>query len=160
VPKVVGAFKRRYPKVHLTIKQGSPPQLAEMVIAREADMAIATEALDSYPSSSRCRASNGTIAWWCRQSTPLAKEAAADARHACALPDRDLRPAFAGGATSTKRSGRKGSRPDIVLSAVDSDVIKTYVELGLGSASSLRWLSTKKRDRHLRALDAGTCSVP
>src|SRR5258706_16094653 len=49
LPKVVGAFKRRYPKVHLTIKQGSPPQLAEMVIAREADVAIATEALDSYP---------------------------------------------------------------------------------------------------------------
>ena len=49
LPKVVGAFKRRYPKVHLTIKQGNPPQLAEMVIAREADMAIATEALDSYP---------------------------------------------------------------------------------------------------------------
>src|SRR2546429_1377578 len=35
LPKVVGAFKRRYPKVHLTIKQGNPPQLAEMVIARE-----------------------------------------------------------------------------------------------------------------------------
>src|SRR5207248_3259130 len=49
LPKVVGAFKRRYPKVHLTIKQGNPPQLAEMVIAREADMAIATEALDNYP---------------------------------------------------------------------------------------------------------------
>src|ERR1700704_3567816 len=49
LPKVVGEFKRRYPKVHLTIKQGSPPQLAEMVIAREADMAIATEALDGYP---------------------------------------------------------------------------------------------------------------
>src|SRR5437899_7520765 len=49
LPKLVGTFKRRYPRVHLTIKQGNPPQLAEMVIAREADMAIATEALDNYP---------------------------------------------------------------------------------------------------------------
>src|SRR5258707_10818311 len=47
--KVVEAFNRRYPKFHLTITQATPPQLAEMVIAREADIAIATEALDNYP---------------------------------------------------------------------------------------------------------------
>jgi len=44
LPRVVSAFKQRYPKVRLTLKQGSPPQLAEMVIAGEADIAIATEA--------------------------------------------------------------------------------------------------------------------
>jgi len=49
LPKVVSAFKQRYPKVRLTLKQGSPPQLAEMVLAGEADIAIATEALDQYP---------------------------------------------------------------------------------------------------------------
>jgi len=49
LPKVVSAFKRRYPKVHLTLKQGNPPQLAEMVLSGDADVAIATEALDQYP---------------------------------------------------------------------------------------------------------------
>src|SRR3972149_11972385 len=49
LPKVVNAFKQRYPNVRLTLKQGSPPQLAEMVLAGEADIAIATEALDQYP---------------------------------------------------------------------------------------------------------------
>src|SRR5512141_912053 len=49
LPRVVSEFKRRYPKVHLTLQQGNPPQLAEMVHAGAADIAIATEALEHFP---------------------------------------------------------------------------------------------------------------
>src|SRR5579859_7474450 len=48
LPEVVRRFKRRYPKVHLTLKQGNPRQLAELVLAGEADVAIATEALGHF----------------------------------------------------------------------------------------------------------------
>src|SRR5207245_11648710 len=49
----------------------------------------------------------------------------------------------------------QGLTPDIVLSAVDSDVIKTYVELGLGVGVIAAMAFDEKRDRHLRALEAG-----
>ena len=49
LPRMVPEFKKRFPKVRLMLQQGSPPHLADMVIAGDADIAIATEALDHYP---------------------------------------------------------------------------------------------------------------
>src|SRR6202165_2464545 len=49
LPPIVTAFKKRFPDVKLKLLQGNPHQLARMVVAGEADLAIATEALDEYP---------------------------------------------------------------------------------------------------------------
>src|ERR1700716_318621 len=150
LPKVVGAFKRRYPKVHLTIKQGNPPQLAEMVIAREADMAIATEALDNYPKLLALPGYEWRHCAVVPVKHPLAKEQRLTLEMLARYPIVTYDPAFAGRSRIDEAFQAQGLTPDIVLSAVDSDVIKTYVELGLGIGVIAAMAFDEKRDRHLR----------
>ena len=155
LPKVVGAFKRRYPKVRLTLKQGSPPQLAEMVMAGEADIAIATEALDQYP---RLLALAGYQWRHCvvaPEKHPLLKEARVTLEMLAQYPIITYDLAFAGRSHIDDAFRARGLVPDIVLSAVDSDVIKTYVDLGLGIGIISARAYDEKRDRHLRAVEVG-----
>ena len=155
LPKVIKAFKGRYPKVRLTIKQGNPPQLAEMVIAGEADIAIATEALDQYP---KLLALSGYQWHHCivvPPQHPLLKEKRVTLDMLAELPIVTYDPAFAGRSRIDEAFRAQGLAPDIVLSAVDSDVIKTYVELGLGIGIVSAVAFDEKRDRHLRAIAAG-----
>jgi LysR family transcriptional regulator, cys regulon transcriptional activator len=155
LPKVVSAFKRRFPKVHLTIKQGNPPQLAEMVVAREADMAIATEALDSYPKLLALPGYEWSHCVVVPAKHPLAKRERLSLEELAPYPLVTYDPAFAGRTHIDEAFRAQGLAPDIVLSAVDSDVIKTYVELGLGVGIIAAMAFDEKRDRALRALDAG-----
>src|SRR6266853_1581962 len=150
-----GVSKRRYPKVLLTIKQGNPPQLAEMVIAREADMAIATEALDNYPKLLALPGYEWRHCVVVPVKHPLAKEQRLTLEMLARYPVVTYDPAFAGRSHIDEAFRAQGLAPDIVLSAVDSDVIKTYVELGLGIGIIAAMAFDEKRDRHLRALDAG-----
>src|SRR5260221_1626060 len=155
LPRVVSAFKKRYPRVHLTMKQGSPPQLAEMVISREADIAIATESLDEYP---KLLALSGYQWHHCivvPQQHALLKEKRVTLEMLAKYPIITYDPAFAGRSHIDEAFRAQELAPDIVLSAVDSDVIKTYVELGLGIGIIAAMAFDEKRDRHLRALDAG-----
>lgn len=155
LPKVVSVFKRRYPKVRLTLKQGSPPQLAEMVMTGEADIAIATEALDQYP---RLLALAGYQWRHCvvvPEKHPLLKEGRVTLEHLAQHPIITYDAAFAGRSHIDEAFRSRGLAPDIVLSAVDSDVIKTYVELGLGIGIISARAYDEKRDRHLRAIELG-----
>ena len=155
LPKVVSAFKRRYPKVRLMLKQGSPPQLAEMVLAGEADIAIATESLDQYP---RLLALAG-YQWRHCVVVPakhaLLKEQRITLEMLAQYPIITYDPAFAGRSHIDDAFRAQGLAPDIVLSAVDSDVIKTYVELGLGIGIIAAVAFDEKRDLLLRAADIG-----
>jgi LysR family cys regulon transcriptional activator len=69
LPKVVQAFTQKYPKVHLSLLQGNPKQITEMVRNDQADIAIATEALASARVWCRCPATSGSTWWWCRRTT-------------------------------------------------------------------------------------------
>jgi LysR family transcriptional regulator, cys regulon transcriptional activator len=155
LPKVVSAFKRRYPKVHLTLKQGNPPQLAEMVIAGEADIAIATEALDNYPKLLALPGYQWQHCVVVPAKHPLAKERRVTLDTLAQHPIVTYDPAFAGRSRIDQAFQAQGLTPDIVLSAVDSDVIKTYVELGMGIGIIAAMAFDEKRDRQLRALEAG-----
>ena len=155
LPKVVSVFKRRYPKVRLTLKQGSPPQLAEMVMAGEADIAIATEALDQYP---RLLALAGYQWRHCvvvPEKHPLLKETRVTLELLAQYPIITYDAAFAGRSHIDEAFRTRGLAPDIVLSAVDSDVIKTYVDLGLGIGIISARAYDEKRDRSLRAVELG-----
>jgi LysR family cys regulon transcriptional activator len=155
LPKAVSAFKRRYPMVHLTIKQGSPPQLADMVITGEADIAIATEALSDYP---KLLALPGYEWHHCvvvPEKHPLLKEKRVTLEMLAQYPIITYDAAFAGRGRIDEVFRAQNLIPDIVLSAVDSDVIKTYVELGLGIGIIAAVAFDEKRDRHLHSLAAG-----
>ena len=154
LPRVVSAFKQRYPKVRLTLKQGNPPNFAEMVLAGEADIAIATEALDQYPKLLALAGYQWRHCVVCRAaSSPEGKTR--HARDARAIPDHHLRSRFAGRTRIDEAFRAQGLAPNIVLSAVDSDVIKTYVELDLGIGIIAAMAFDEKRDLLLRAADIG-----
>ena len=155
LPKVVSAFKRRYPKVRLTLKQGSPPQLAEMVLAGEADIAIATEALDHYPKLLALAGYQWRHCVVVPDPHPLLKEKRVTLETLARYPIVTYDPAFAGRSRIDDAFKAQGLAPDFVLSAVDSDVIKTYVELGRGIGIISARAYDEKRDRHLHAIEVG-----
>jgi LysR family transcriptional regulator, cys regulon transcriptional activator len=153
LPKAVAALKRRYPKVELVIHQGNPTQICEQVIAGEADMGVATEAIADYPELVSL-----PVYQWNRVVVvppkhpllkgPLTLEALAG--HPIVTYDF----AFANRSLVQKAFENRGLKPHVVLSAQDSDVIKTYVELGLGVGILAKMAFDAKRDRELRAIDA------
>ena len=154
LPTVVRQFKRRYPKVHLTLKQGNPPQLAEMVLAGEADLAIATEALDHYPKLLALPGYQWNHSVVVPAKHPLAKAERVTLEDIARYPLITYDPAFAGRTHIDEAFAARGLHPDIVLSAIDADVIKTYVELEMGIGIVAAMAFDAKRDRGLRALDA------
>jgi LysR family cys regulon transcriptional activator len=155
LPKVVSAFKQRYPSVRLTLKQGNPPQLAEMVLAGEADIAIATEALDQYPKLLALAGYQWRHCVVVPAKHALLKEQRITLEMLAQYPIITYDAAFAGRSHIDDAFRAQGLAPDIVLSAVDSDVIKTYVELGLGIGIIAAVAFDEKRDQPLRAADIG-----
>jgi len=132
LPAVVTAFKKRYPEVKLKLLQGNPHQLARMVVGGEADLAIATEALDEYD---ELVALPGYQWHHClvvpeghalARANPLTLEAIAR------FPIVTYDPTFAGRNAIDRAFAARGLEPEVALSALDSDVIKSYVSLGLG----------------------------
>jgi LysR family transcriptional regulator, cys regulon transcriptional activator len=154
LPTVVRQFRHRYPKVHLTLKQGSPSQLAEMVLAGEADIAIATEALDHYPKLLALPGYSWNHCVVVPAKHPLAHASKVTLEDLARYPLITYDPAFTGRTHIDAAFAARGIVPDIVLSAIDADVIKTYVELGMGVGIVAAMAFDAKRDRHLRALDA------
>ena len=155
LPSVVQQFRTQYPKVRLSLQQGSPTQLAQMVIAGQADVAIATEALDHYP---ELLALPGYTWHHCvvvPQGHPLTKVKLLTVEELARYPLITYSPEFTGRSHIDQAFAAKGLKMDLVLTAIDADVIKTYVELGLGVGVIAAMAYEAKRDARLRALDAG-----
>jgi LysR family cys regulon transcriptional activator len=150
----VAAFKKRYPDVHLVLHQGNPTQICDMVLAGEADLAIATESIAEYPElvSLPCYQWNRCVVvppgHALLKAKPLTLEAIAQ------FPVVTYDFAFAGRSLINKAFEKRGLAPNVVLTALDSDVIKTYVELGLGVGIVAQMGFDPKRDRGLHAMDA------
>lgn len=132
LPPVVTEFKRLFPEVKLKLLQGNPHQLAHMVLAGEADLAIATEALDGYEELETLPCYSWRHCVVVPQGHPLAEvkplTLEAIAKHPIVTYD----PTFAGRNALDRTFRARGLEPEVVLSALDSDVIKSYVSLGLG----------------------------
>jgi LysR family cys regulon transcriptional activator len=153
LPKAVTAFKRRYPSVRLVIHQGNPTQICEQVAGGEADLCVATEQIAAYP-----ELVSMPVYQWNRcvvvpaghplLKAPLTLEGLAQ------YPIVTYDFAFANRSLVEKAFEARGMRANVVLTALDSDVIKTYVELGLGVGILAKMAFDAKRDRGLRAIDA------
>ena len=155
LPGVVQQFRAQYPKVRLSLQQGSPTQIAQMVIAGQADVAIATEALDHYP---ELLALPGYTWHHCvvvPQGHPLTKVKLLTLEEIARYPLITYSPEFTGRSHIDHAFAAKGLKMDLVLTAIDADVIKTYVELGLGVGVIAAMAYDAKRDARLRAIDAG-----
>ena len=154
LPQVVGEFKRRYPKVHLTLQQGNPPQLAEMVLAGSADIAIATEALDNYPGLLALPGYTWNHCVVVQPRHPLLKSMPLTLEALAKYPLVTYDTAFAGRTHIDAAFAARGLAVDVVLSAIDADVIKTYVELGLGVGIMSAMAFDAKRDLQLRSIES------
>jgi LysR family transcriptional regulator, cys regulon transcriptional activator len=154
LPKAVAALKRRYPEVQLVLHQGNPTQICEMVLRGEADFAVATEQIDEFPElvSMPCYQWNRCVVVPARH--PLTRVGALTLEEVAKYPIVTYDFAFANRSLVEKAFEQRGLEPKVVLTALDADVIKTYVELGLGVGIMANMAFDEKRDRGLKALDA------
>jgi len=161
LPHTVEAFRKRYPDVALRIHQGNPSQIVEMVNSGEADIAIATEAVaeSDHLVALSCYA-------WNRCVVVPQKHALLGLRRRLTLQDIAKYPlvtydfAFAGRGQVNKAFADHGLSPNVVLTAIDADVIKTYVQLGLGVGLLASMAFDPKVDRKLRAIDVSHLFEP
>ncbi len=154
LPKAVAAFKRQYPKVELRIHQGNPTQICEQVLTGEADMGVATEMISEYPDLISLPVYQWNRCVVVPAKHPLLKETPLTLEKLAEHPIVTYDFAFANRSLVQKAFEAKGLKPHVVLSAQDSDVIKTYVELGLGIGILAKMAFDAKRDLLLRAIDA------
>jgi len=132
LPAVVTAFKKRFANVKLKLLQGNPHQLARMVIDGEADVAIATEALDDYSELVTVPCYSWHHCVVVPDGHPLIGEKPLTLEAIAKYPIITYDPTFAGRTAIDKAFAARGLEPEVALSALDSDVIKSYVSLGLG----------------------------
>jgi LysR family cys regulon transcriptional activator len=154
LPKAVAAFKQRYPRVELNIHQGNPTQICEQVLAGEADMGVATEGVSQYPELISLPVYQWNRCVVVPPKHPLLKESPLTLEKLAEFPIVTYDFAFANRSLVQKAFENRGLKPHVVLSAQDSDVIKTYVELGLGVGILAKMAFDAKRDTMLRAIDA------
>jgi DNA-binding transcriptional LysR family regulator len=153
LPAVVSAFKKRFPDVKLKLLQGNPRQLARMVIAGEADVAIATEALDEYPDLLTVPCYRWHHCVVVPEGHPLAAAGPLTLEAIAAHPLVTYDPTFAGRSALDKAFAARGLHPEVALTALDSDVIKSYVALGLGVGIISSRAFRKGKEDGLVALD-------
>jgi LysR family transcriptional regulator, cys regulon transcriptional activator len=154
LPKAVAAFKRRYPRVKLVIHQGNPTQICEQVLTGEADLCVATEAIAEYPDLVSMPVYQWNRCVVVPPKHPLLKTTPLTLEKLAQYPIVTYDFAFANRSLVEKAFETRGLQPNVVLTALDSDVIKTYVELGLGIGILAKMAFDPKRDVNLRAIDA------
>lgn len=155
LPTVVRDFRAVYPDVALTLHQGSPKQVAEMLLSGEADIGVATEALAQYDALVALPCYRWTHSIVVPPGHPLlAVEGPLTLAQLGSHPIITYEEGYTGRAHIDNAFAAVGLVPRIVLSAMDADVIKTYVELGMGVGIVASIAFDPERDRGLHGLDA------
>ncbi|MCC7040410.1 MAG: HTH-type transcriptional regulator CysB [Burkholderiales bacterium] len=160
LPKVLRAFATRYPKVRVELHQGNPMQVAERTARGEVDLGIATEALADFPElvALPCYDWNRVVIapkrHPLRTMQPLTLEALAK------FPIVTYDFSFTGRTAINAAFAARGLEPNVILTALDSDVIKTYVELGMGIGIIATMAYDPERDAQFDAFDASHLFAP
>jgi LysR family cys regulon transcriptional activator len=154
LPPVLKRFAERYPKVRLLLHQGNPAQVAEHTERADVDVGIATEALADYPGlvSLPCYTWNRCVL--VPKGHPLGKVRPLTLEALARYPIVTYDFSFTGRSQINAAFAGKGIEPNVVLTALDSDVIKTYVELGLGVGIIAQMAYDPARDTQFDKLDA------
>ena len=160
LPKIIPAFREKFPRVRLALAEGNPPQLAEMVLHEQADLAIATESLSLTPGLETLPCYTWEHIVVLRPDHPLVsiskqKGFQLTLEHLAAYSIVTYDRAFSGRRSVDAAFEKQGIHPDIVLEAIDADVIKTYVDVGLGIGIIAGVAFETMRDTNLLSLPAG-----
>jgi LysR family cys regulon transcriptional activator len=154
LPVVVRDFVARHPGVKLEMHQGSPTQIAEWVLAGDADIGIATEALDQYPQLITLPVRQWSHCVIAPAGHPVLRAQPLSLHELVKWPLITYDTAFTGRSRINRAFERIGVEPNIALTALDADVIKTYVSLGLGLGIISALAFDAQRDSGLVAIDA------
>ena len=156
LPHVVKDFRDKFPKVTLHLHQGSPKQVADMLISGEVDIGVATEALADYPQLVTLPCYRWTHSIVVPPNHPLLQcKENLTLQQLALYPIITYQTGYTGRAHIDNAFAEQNLQPDVVLTAMDADVIKTYVELGMGVGIVASVALDSERDRNLRIMDAG-----
>ncbi|QIT55443.1 HTH-type transcriptional regulator CysB [Aquisalimonas sp. 2447] len=154
LPGVVTAFREQYPNVSLHMHQGTPMQIAELAAHGGVDFAIATEAIDLFEDlvMMPCYRWNRSVI--VPEDHPLLDEHPLTLRSLARYPLVTYVFGFTGRSKLDQAYRQEGLEPEVVFTATDSEVIKTYVRLGLGVGIVASMAYEPERDAGLRAIPA------
>ena len=132
LPQPVAKLREAFPKVNVSLHQGSPDQVAKMVIEEVAEIGIATESLTQYAELVTLPCYEWQHMLVLPVAHPLANKTDITLEDLALEPLITYHPSFTGRTKIDQAFAAKRLHPRIALEAIDSDVIKTYVRLGLG----------------------------
>jgi len=154
LPPVIERFTTAYPRVALHMNQGTPMQIAEMAANGAVDFAIATEAMEHFEDLVMMPCYHWDRAVIVRRDNPLAELAEITLEDVASQPIITYVFGFTGRSRLDKAFSEAGLKPNVVLTATDADVIKTYVRCGLGIGIMANMAYEPKSDSDLVRIDA------
>lgn len=153
LPRVIAEFKKAFPRVHLKLHQGSPQEIVDLLLEGEADIGIATEAVAGHPELAAFDFYHWHHALVVPAGHALLNTAQPSLEAIAEYPVITYHEGFTGRAGIDRVFAEAGLVPDVVMSALDADVIKTYVELELGIGIVASMAFHPKRDEGLVMID-------
>ncbi|MCH8174540.1 MAG: HTH-type transcriptional regulator CysB [Proteobacteria bacterium] len=154
LPPVISQFIEKFPNVALHMHQGTPEQIAASAADGVADFAIATEALELYRGLVMMPCYRWNRAILLPKSHPLCEESTLSLRQIAEFPIVTYNFGFTGRSKLDEAFKAQGLQPQVVFTAADADVIKTYVRLGLGIGIVAKMAHDPVVDADLVAVDA------
>jgi LysR family cys regulon transcriptional activator len=154
LPEIVRRFRDDFPKVHLVMHQATPAEIASLLESDEADVGIATESLKNNPSFVTFpfyRWYHGVIV---PKGHPLTQLSELTLEAIAEYPIVTYHEGFTGRAMIDRTFAQAGLAPEISMAALDADVIKAYVALGMGVGVIASMAFDDEQDQHLQLLDA------
>ena len=152
LPLVVSEFKKAFPKVHLALHQGSPSEIAQLLTDGQADIGIATEAISQIPELVTFPYYSWHHSVIVPKGHPLEKLKQVTLEDIAEYPLVTYHEGFTGRQHIDEAFLKANLVPDIVMSALDADVIKTYVELGLGVGIIASMAYQEDRDKKISVI--------
>jgi LysR family transcriptional regulator, cys regulon transcriptional activator len=160
LPSVIQAFRAEYPEVRLHMNQGTPLQIAEMAATGQVDFAIATEGMELFSDLVMMPCFSWNRAVVVPQGHPLTKKGELTLVDVAAEPIVTYVFGFTGRSRLDEAFQDQGLTPNVVFTATDTDVIKTYVRLGLGVGIIAAMSYDAKLDSDLVLLNASHLFKP
>jgi LysR family transcriptional regulator, cys regulon transcriptional activator len=153
LPAVISEFRKRFPQVKLHLQQGTSEQIAEMVAQDRIEFAIATGSESRFADLTLLPCYRWHRAVVVPKTHPLASQGRLTLRALAAHPIITYSFSFSGPSSLHEAFARAEVVPDIAITARDSDVIKTYVRLGLGVGIVANMAIDAKEDADLVAIN-------
>jgi LysR family cys regulon transcriptional activator len=154
LPGVIQQFMARYPGIKLTISQGTPAQIAEQVSRGQVDLGIATEGTDLFENLVILPCYQWNRSVLVPHGHALAEQSRLSLAELAEYPIITYTFGFTGRSQLDLAFQKAGLHPQLALTAVDADVIKTYVRLGLGIGIVAHIAYDPVADADLVALEA------